>query len=57
MVKAGMSKADLLAEHGHVLGLQDINVDMKERDYRHQGLRFANQPDPTPEPADRAYRG
>ena len=29
-VKAGMSKADLLAEHGHVLGLQDINVDMKD---------------------------
>ena len=27
-VKNGMSKADLLAEHGHVLGLQDINVDM-----------------------------
>ena len=29
-VKAGMSKTDLLAEHGHVLGLQDINVDMKD---------------------------
>ena len=28
LVKNGMSKADLLAEHGHVLGLQDINVDM-----------------------------
>ncbi|WP_394171323.1 glycine betaine/L-proline ABC transporter ATP-binding protein [Saccharospirillum alexandrii] len=29
-VKAGMSKAELLEEHGHVLGLQDINVDMRE---------------------------
>ncbi|MBP0615656.1 quaternary amine ABC transporter ATP-binding protein [Jiella mangrovi] len=28
-VKAGMSKTDLLAEHGHVLGLKDINIDMK----------------------------
>ncbi len=28
-VKEGMSKDDLLAEHGHVLGLQDINVDMQ----------------------------
>ncbi|WP_127558534.1 quaternary amine ABC transporter ATP-binding protein [Saccharospirillum alexandrii] len=29
-VKAGMSKSELLEEHGHVLGLQDINVDMRE---------------------------
>ena len=28
-VKAGMSKDDLLTEHNHVLGLQDINVDMQ----------------------------
>ena len=28
MVNAGMGKAQLLEEHGHVLGLQDINVDM-----------------------------
>ncbi len=28
-VKAGMSKDDLLAQHNHVLGLQDINVDMQ----------------------------
>ena len=28
----GMSKVDLLAEHNHVLGLQDINVDMKAGD-------------------------
>ena len=27
-VRAGMGKADLLEEHGHVLGLKDINVDM-----------------------------
>ncbi|XGA79504.1 ATP-binding cassette domain-containing protein [Halomonas sp. CH40] len=27
-VKAGMDKATLLEEHGHVLGLQDINVDI-----------------------------
>ncbi|MBK1636776.1 quaternary amine ABC transporter ATP-binding protein [Rhodovulum adriaticum] len=27
-VRAGMDKADLLEEHGHVLGLKDINVDM-----------------------------
>ncbi len=27
-VKGGMGKAELLEEHGHVLGLQDINVDM-----------------------------
>ena len=29
-VKAGMGKPELLAEHGHVLGLQDINVDMQD---------------------------
>lgn len=28
-VKAGMSKDDLLVKHRHVLGLQDINVDMQ----------------------------
>ena len=28
-VKAGMGKDDLLAKHGHVLGLQDINVEMQ----------------------------
>ena len=28
-VKAGVGKDALLAEHGHVLGLQDINVDMQ----------------------------
>lgn len=28
-VQAGMGKAELLDKHGHVLGLQDINVDMK----------------------------
>lgn len=28
-VRDGVSKADLLAEYGHVLGLQDINVDMQ----------------------------
>lgn len=28
-VKKGMSKDDLLTEHSHVLGLQDINVDMQ----------------------------
>ncbi|MEL6372768.1 MAG: ATP-binding cassette domain-containing protein [Pseudomonadota bacterium] len=28
----GMSKPDLLAKHGHVLGLRDINVEMKEGD-------------------------
>ncbi|MBO0662411.1 glycine betaine/L-proline ABC transporter ATP-binding protein [Jiella sp. MQZ9-1] len=27
-VKQGLSKSDLLAEHGHVLGLKDINIDM-----------------------------
>ncbi|HRY25105.1 MAG TPA: betaine/proline/choline family ABC transporter ATP-binding protein [Geminicoccaceae bacterium] len=27
--QAGMSKAELLAEHSHVLGLRDINVDMQ----------------------------
>ncbi len=29
-VRAGMGKEDLLVEHKHVLGLQDINVDMQE---------------------------
>ena len=29
-VREGMSKPDLLDQTGHVLGLQDINVDMKE---------------------------
>ena len=28
-VEAGVSKPDLLDQHGHVLGLQDINIDMK----------------------------
>ncbi|MEZ5859905.1 MAG: ATP-binding cassette domain-containing protein [Geminicoccaceae bacterium] len=27
--QARMSKAELLAEHSHVLGLRDINVDMQ----------------------------
>lgn len=31
-VLAGMSKADLLNEHNHVLGLNDINIDMKAGD-------------------------
>ena len=29
-VKEGVGKAELLEKHGHVLGLQDINVDMRE---------------------------
>ncbi len=29
-VQAGMGKEELLAEHGHVLGLNDINVDVQE---------------------------
>lgn len=29
-VRAGLGKEELLEEHGHVLGLQDINVDMQE---------------------------
>ena len=28
-VSNGMSKTDLLNEHGHVLGLRDINVDVR----------------------------
>jgi glycine betaine/proline transport system ATP-binding protein len=28
-VQGGMGKAELLGKHGHVLGLQDINVDMR----------------------------
>jgi len=31
-VLSGTSKADLLAQHNHVLGLQDINIDMKAGD-------------------------
>jgi glycine betaine/proline transport system ATP-binding protein len=31
-VKEGMGKAELLKEHSHVLGLQDINVDMRRGD-------------------------
>ncbi|WP_297769073.1 ATP-binding cassette domain-containing protein [uncultured Roseovarius sp.] len=31
-VKAGISKNDLLEKHNHVLGLNDINVDVKEGD-------------------------
>ena len=30
LVKNGMTKSELLDQHGHVLGLQDINVDMNE---------------------------
>ena len=29
--KDGMSKADLLDQHGHVLGLKDVNIDIKAR--------------------------
>ena len=29
-VKAGMGKAELLQKHRHVLGLRDINVEMRE---------------------------
>ena len=29
--QAGMSKADLLEKHGHVLGLKDVNIDIKAR--------------------------
>ena len=29
--KAGMSKADLLEKHGHVLGLKDVNINIKAR--------------------------
>ncbi|MGR3453381.1 quaternary amine ABC transporter ATP-binding protein [Pseudooceanicola sp.] len=28
-VRNGMTKSELLAEHGHVLGLRDINIDMR----------------------------
>ncbi|MXU65121.1 quaternary amine ABC transporter ATP-binding protein [Oceanomicrobium pacificus] len=31
LVKDGMSKAELLDKHGHVLGLRDINIDIPER--------------------------
>ncbi len=31
-VQAGVGKTDLLERHGHVLGLQDINIDMHEGD-------------------------
>ena len=31
-VRAGVRKADLLERHGHVLGLEDIDIDMHERD-------------------------
>ena len=30
LVEQGMTKAELLEQHGHVLGLNNINVDMKE---------------------------
>ena len=30
-VKAGMSKTDLLEKHGHVLGLEDVNIDVKKK--------------------------
>ncbi len=30
MAQQGLSKADLLEQHGHVLGLRDINVDIRE---------------------------
>ena len=31
-VKAGVSKQDLLAKHNHVLGLSDINLEIRERE-------------------------
>jgi glycine betaine/proline transport system ATP-binding protein len=31
-VRAGVSKTDLLGQHNHVIGLNDINVDVKEGD-------------------------
>ncbi len=30
LARSGMSKPDLLEQHGHVLGLRDINVDMQD---------------------------
>ncbi len=30
-VRNGASKQDLLDEHGHVLGLRDINIDIPEK--------------------------
>jgi glycine betaine/proline transport system ATP-binding protein len=30
LVKSGVSKPDLLQQHGHVLGLKDINIDMMD---------------------------
>ena len=32
LVQAGVGKAELLERHGHVLGLQDIDIDMHESD-------------------------
>ncbi|MCE2517981.1 MAG: glycine betaine/L-proline ABC transporter ATP-binding protein [Alphaproteobacteria bacterium] len=31
-VEGGMSKAELLEKHGHVLGLKDVNIDIKARE-------------------------
>ena len=31
LVKEGMSKSDLLEQHGHVLGLDNVNIDVKKQ--------------------------
>ena len=31
LVKGGMSKSDLLEKHGHVLGLDNVNIDVKKK--------------------------
>ena len=40
-VKNGISKQELLDNHGHVLGLNDINLDIPEQRIQHHGtIRF-----------------
>ena len=53
-------KAELLDQHKHVLGLQDINVDMQAGEITVvMGLSGSGQIhiDPSPKPIDRTHRG
>jgi len=42
LVNDGISKQELLEDHGHVLGLRDINIDVPEKVYssNHGFVRF-----------------
>lgn len=59
-VRGGMGKLELQEKHDHVLGLQDINIDMPSgRDTGHYGSFGVGQidADPAHQPIDRPNAG